>query len=637
MRSIIILLAALTIHLKGFNQIIKSALSFPVSGIADSLRSGADAVYRIDEGTVEILSPSKYNYSIHNVVTVFNQKASRHFRHALDFDKLRKVERIEIRIYDSLGLAVASYTKKDFATKAADDGFSIFTDDKILYLETVAPSYPCTIETTYELRNSGYINLPGWNIASPGEAVEQSKFSVIVPAALDIRFKNTGLAITPEVKAEGDNKTYTWKTGNIPAPKQPEANTYENITEYGSIHISPNQFSYDGFAGEMKTWKDFGAWNYPLYTDEKNFTASQLNQLEILVADCKTTRDKVTALYNHLKKNMRYVSVQLGIGGFKPFPVQYVYEKQYGDCKALTNYMRYMLKAAGIVSYPALVNAGSYKAPVDPAFPADYFNHVILCVPDGADSIWLECTSKNNQAGKLGSFTENKNVLLLTENGGVLVSTPKSEASNNVLTTKTEIRLNEEGGSTVTTNLSCTGDFWNTFYEIGKYNNTDQKKIFTQYLNYKIPETFSLVKNEDATGLASFKLDLGYEQSYTFKAGSKLFFDQRISDMFTEKLKTEARKKDYLFNFPYQKTDTTVFIFPDNISLESFPAKKEITNNFLSYRSECILKADEKKLYVITSLTVKQKVVPAGAYLVLAESFSQLNKNETQKIILRKS
>ena len=99
---------------------------------------------------------------------------------------------------------------------------------------------------------------------------------------------------------------------------------------------------------------------------------------------------------------MRYVSIQLGIGGFKPSAAKFVDEKKYGDCKALTNYMKNLLSVVGIASYPALINAGYNKYPADTRFPSDPFNHVILCVPMEKDTVWLECTSNNAKAGFFG-------------------------------------------------------------------------------------------------------------------------------------------------------------------------------------------------------------------------------------------
>ena len=78
---------------------------------------------------------------------------------------------------------------------------------------------------------------------------------------------------------------------------------------------------------------------------------------------------------------MRYVNIKLGIGGLKPLPATFVDQKKYGDCKALSNYMNALLKAVGIKSYYAIINAGANEEPATPSFPGDNFDHIILCVP----------------------------------------------------------------------------------------------------------------------------------------------------------------------------------------------------------------------------------------------------------------
>ena len=636
MRYLLIVASTMLLLKTGRAQTTLFAPLYTFSSIPDSLKENANAIYRLDEGNLVITSPSAYSYKVHQVVTLLNKKAAHHFKQVFFFNRQEKIEDVKITIYDALGLKHASYKKSDFSVRHYDDRMSVFTDSRMLYLETVGPSYPCTLDITYETKVSGYIGLPGWTIAGAGVAVEQSVFTVSVPAELDVRHKTTGTNLKPLVTDDKGIKTYTWKANNLKAIAAAEENTFESSERFPGIRLAPNRFEYDGYAGNMKSWKNFGEWNYALYNDGKTLTKEQTEAVTAMVAHCKTDEAKVTVLYDHLKKSMRYVSVQLGIGGFKPFPLQYVYEKQYGDCKALTNYMRNLLLAAGINAYPALVNAGAGKPVIDTTFPSQYFNHVILCVPLAKDSIWLECTSNNNIAGELGNFTENKIALLLTPKGGVLVPTPGSKSMNNVLQTKTYIKVNEDGGAEVDSKLICRGDFRSVLHEIKQQNSEDQRTIFTNYFQYKRADDFATREYADSMGYANYGLNLSYDQCYDFKTGSKYFFAQKINPLCTERVKPAERKEDYLFDFPYQKTDTTIFILPTEMTVEHLPAIHQIDNPYLRYSSSATRLPQNNSIMITSYLEIKKTVVPAKTYNALMESLTDVYKNEAQKLVVKK-
>lgn len=602
--------------------------------IPDSLKKDADAVYRLDESVVDVQSAAKYVQTTHQVITLLNKDAAHHLYQRHFFNKQTKVEDVEIKLYNAFGVEIKKYKKKDFEISSYDDRMSLFTDAGIMTLDIPAQTYPCTIEITTEERISGHIILPSFYFGGSGEASQQARYTIRMPQNMDIRHRVQNIDLKPAITTQNNIKTYVWEVKNLVA-RRAEYGGYESRNYAPRVEIIPLAFEYDGYPGNFTSWKDFGEWNYKLYEDANPFTPARAEQIKALVATCKDDQEKIKVLYNHLKQTMRYVSIQLGIGGFKPFAVSFVDEKKYGDCKALTNYMRYMLKTVGIKSYPALINGGASKAPADPAFPADPFNHVILCIPQGKDSVWLECTSNISETGFLGNFTENKNALLLTEQGGILVPTPRSNSRNNVLTTKTVVSLNKEGESAIQSSIYCTGDFWATYHYITQLERERQKTFFVNALNYKSPDEFRFTAAGDSATGKLFRLNLAYEQLFDFRSGNKLFFRPRVNKICDEDLKSNnERTTDYLFDFPYEKTDTTVYVLPAGFSLGNLPATKEISTAFGYYKNEVIKNEQRNEVIIVSQLSLKKHIIAPSEYTRVADFIKEVNKNEAEKLII---
>lgn len=602
------------------------AASFP-----DELKKEADAVYRLDEGILTVLSESEYTLKVHQLITLLNANAAHYLHHRLGADKFYKVEEAEIKLFDALGLPVKTYGKKDFETSAALDGITLVNDDKVMKLYTPAPTYPCTLDIQYKVHATSYVELPNWFVNAHKTATQVFRYEVNVPASLDIRHRTLNIALSPQVDTLGNRKRYVWEAKNITA-KNLEDDGFEAARYLPQIEVAPNAFSYDGFKGSFRSWADFSLWNYQLYEEKAPFPAQRVEEIKALVAG--TTREEtIRILYRYLQQNMRYVSIQLGIGGFRPFAIKFVDEKKYGDCKALTNYMRYLLDVVGIKAYPALINAGYNKVPADPAFPSDPFNHVILCIPGPKDTTWLECTSTLSKAGELGPFTENKKALLLTASGGVLVNTPASVASANQVITHNTVTLSETGGATIESNISCTGEAAAFFQYVSQLKDEEQKEVLVKTMHLKNPDEMALTTRGEPVK-AEYVVNRSYDKLYDFKTGSKYFFPVCINRLVSEPLKSGTRKTAYVMHYPYVKTDTTVLRLTAGFAPESLPAGKQLQTAYSRYSRSCRYDQDLHQLEIVSSLTLLNHVIPAADYNKLVQFFKDVSVAEDEVLIL---
>jgi hypothetical protein len=392
-----------------------------------------------------------------------------------------------------------------------------------------------------------------------------------------------------------------------------------------------------GNEGDFTSWKSYGAWYKQLYKGLDELPEDRKAFFRNLVKDASTDREKVRLIYDYLQKNFRYVSIQLGIGGLKPFSADFTDKKKYGDCKALSNFMHAALQAVNIKSYVAIINGDPYGEPVDKDFPSDFtLNHVILCVPQAKDSIWLECTSQTADFAVLGSFTENRNALLVTEEGGKLVPTPVSKPGDNIFSTCTTVNLADDGSGTTTSLFRSKGRYKQLMDMLLNEKKDDQKEAIINSLGFKQPDEFEYVK-KDTPGLFTTSLTMSYEKIPEFTAGNKMFLAPRIYKFWQNKLpRAENRKLDYYFQNPFVFLDTTIIKLPAGMAVEALPKPKELSTTYATYSTKYWFDEKEKAVYTTASLVVKDHKIPAASYAEIKKLFDDVQLDITQKIVIKK-
>lgn len=605
-----------------------------VSAIPDSLKKNASVIKRYENSFFEITDIDRGYLKTHEVYTILNEDGAARLNVTEHFDnKFFFLENVDIRVYDATGKQINKYKKKDMMSYGGSDG--LIDDNKYAYIRVPAPSYPITIETVIEKKYKGSLFLPSYDVIVPDEGVQQSTFTVKVPKALDLRYKEQQIKLAPKITEDEKYKTYTWSVSNLAAIRS-EPNAVSSESRYPRIILAANRFKMDDYEGDMSTWKNLGLWYNNMHKGLEVLPDDRKAFLQNLVKDAKDDREKVRLIYDYLQKNFRYVSIQLGIGGWKSLPATFTDQKKYGDCKGLTNYMYAALKAVGIKSHPALINAVYNKEPVDPNFPMSGFNHVILCVPQAKDSIWLECTSKTTDFGVLGVFTENRNALLVTEQGGVLVSTPRSNSKDNLFDVLTKVTIQPDGSGKLVSTFRITGEYKDVIGELIEEKKDDQKDFIINGMGFKQPDEFNLIKKE-AAGKIETELEMVVGKVPEFIAGNKMFLSPRLYKLTGSILpKGEDRKMDYFFHNPYQKNDTTVIQLPEGFSVDALPQPKEIRCPLASYVSKCWVDQNTKAVYSATSLVLNQHRIPAAEYPAIKKFFDEVALDDAQRIVIKK-
>ena len=600
--------------------------------IPDSIKKNASVIKQYENIVFEVTDVDRATLEVQQVFTIMSEAG----KNALIFNeyssKFMALDEAEVKVYDLMGKVVNKYKKKDMNTVATGEG--LIDDGFVTYFRVPATSYPVTVEYTYKQRFKGTLFYPTYDIYTSGTSVVNSNFIAKVPKDLDLRYKEMNIKLKPEVKEEGKTKIYQWSVHNIPAVEYEEG---ASDNKYPQIILAPNKFSYYGYEGDLTSWKSFGIWLNALYNGQDALPADRQQFFKDLVKDAQNDREKARLIYDYLQKNFRYVSIQLGIGGFKPFSADFTDKKKYGDCKGLSNYMKAALNAVGVKSYVAAINAFYNSEPVDPNFPSQGFNHVIVCIPQAKDSIWLECTSSSNDFATLGSFTENRNALLITEAGGVLVPTPKSKCSDNIFQTRSTVMLQDDGSGNTLTAFSSLGEYKEMMQDMLKDKDDDKKEFLVHYLGFKQPDEFSFKENE-SKGNHSVDLAMKIEKIPEFKAGSKMFINPRLYKIYPENLpKAQNRRLDYYFKYPFEIMDTTIFKLPEGYVPDALPAVKDTKCDYATYSTKYWFDEKERAIYCTGKLVLQQNKIPASKYASVKAFFDDVIMDSNQKLVIKKN
>lgn len=616
--------------------VASKAQQFSVTNISVELKEKANVVKRLENVHFDIIDPTHTILKRRYALTIFNEQGAEFSDFRMLYSKLSSLKSFNGTLYDAEGKEIQKIRWKDLKDESAVSG-NLMDDFRIKKYELYHLNFPYTIMYEYEEHNNNTLFLENWQpISGEKFAVQSSKFTISFPKGMKIRYKTFNYNGNPEVLIENNKEMFTWKVNNLKALKnEPYSKHYYELTP--TVFTGPEEFEIEGYKGNMSTWKDFGQFVYTLIKDRQTLPERVKQEVKLLTSNSKDELDKVDILYKYLQKNTRYISIQLGIGGWQPFDANYVAKNAYGDCKALVNYMISLLKEAGIKSYYTLIKAGDGNKRLILDMPSQQFNHVILCVPLKQDTVWLECTSQTLPTGYLSSFTADRHALLINEEGGKLVSTPKYGIEDNIQFRYVNAKMDNEGNLNAKISTKYAGLQQEDLHDMVSYLGNDKIK---ERLNQALPlSTYNVSKfnyKPTNTRVPEMKEDLEVEaNNYGQVTGKRLIIEPNILSKRQTRLTIEERVNPVLLNYSYIDVDSVQIDIPIGYSLETMPKEIKLRNKFGEYNCKTMVEGNGIHYYRLFKQFEGE--YPATDYKELIEFYNAVYAADKGQLIFKKN
>ena len=537
----------------------------------------------------------------------------------IPYSKSDKVSVKEAWIEDISGNIIRKIKGSDIKDRNAVSNAALYTDYFVKYFELKHNIYPYRIRYTYTVSYDKYTTL----YAFYPENIPQNEVKVIVESSNDrpIVFKQDHIK-EPVIETSDKKIRYMW-TFSSPKLKREADAWYEKSPDYPYLVIQSSDFEFKE-KGSFKTWGDYGNWYFRLNKGRDVLPESEKQKINQLLSGINNQKEKIRILYDYLQTSTRYINVSIKYGGLQTYPAEYVCAYRYGDCKALSNYMKAILSYAGITAHFVLIYLGETPRTIHNDFPGGhYFNHVIVGVPMEQDTLYLECTTKNHPPGYIHSYIQNRQALLIKEKGSQLVNIPAMRAEDILCSGKTDIRM--DGNGLLSFNLTETKRGSDYEFYSGITTEVD-KNTLDKYIRNSIFKgvnielsSYNIKNSVDTKPLILFNCE-GKITNHHNVYGKNIIINP-IPIYLPAYETPDNREYGIRINYPIYKQDTIVYTMNDKVQLKSQKDSLNIESSYGYYNLSYEVKG--KQIWIYKSL-----LIHAGKYqnAMYPEFYTFINK-----------
>jgi transglutaminase-like putative cysteine protease len=541
--------------------------------------------------------------------------------------------------------------KEKDAVEVGVSDYELYSDAHYKYLKFPEANPGSVVGYEYVQKHRPFVFEDDWSFQDHLPC-RRARFSLQIPAGWE--FTSHWANFAEQKPQSASVNQFVWEVQDVPA--------IEVEPDMPAMYAIAGRMDVKYFARDPKmraktsgTWNDLGIW-YGGLTSASRLPSAAIQQKVIeLTAGITDPLAKIRALTSYTQRHIRYVAIEIGIGGFQPHSAADVFTHQYGDCKDKATLLSSMLHEIGVESYYVLIE--TQRGEVNPDFPSTRFNHAILAirVPDNVKDtslyavvdhpklgrlLFFDPTNSVVSLGYLPSYLQDNFGLVITPEGGTLVSLPLLAPATNRLLRTAQLNLSPAGNlSGEVQELRSGGPADDTREEYLHVAPTDRQKVIERFLG-------GFLGNFTLTAASLTNLDQ-YDESltvnykfvvtgYAKSAGNLLIVRPRVVGGKGSSLLTgKPRKYPIEFEEATRQDDVFDITLPAGYVVDELPLPVQAKCAYATYKSEVQVSGNVlhyKRTYEITDL-----VVPTQKLDEVRDFFHQIAADEKSSAVLRRA
>jgi hypothetical protein len=611
-----------------------------------------DAVLLYSETNVTVLSANRISTRFRAAYKILRPEGRERGTVAVYLNPSRKIKDLHGWCIPAQGRDYEVKDKDAIDIAAPIEGGELVSDVRYRVLDIPAPDPGNIVGYEFELEEQPFFLQDIWYFQGT-DPVRESRYSLRLPPGWE--YKASWLSATEVKPAEGTGSPVQWVVSGVTGIRyEPEMPPWRGVARQMIVSFFPAEGT--SRKSEMANWQSMGSWYQDLISGQMDASQPIKQEVSALTAGKATQLQKMQAIAGFVQRDIRYVAIELGIGGLQPHAASDVFTHRYGDCKDKATLMRAMLREIGVDSYQVIIN--TQRGAINRETPAHQaFNHVILAIklPDGLNDpslvalmqdpklgrvLFFDPTNEFTPFGQIGGYLQANYGLLVTPDGGELVELPQQPSSMNSIERVGKFALDANGTLKGNVTEVRLGD--RAWLERERLRAATKDSDRTKPIESLLAGSLSSFQIVTASAVNSEKTDLPLGFNYSFEsdkyakiAGNLLLVRPRVlGSKSSGVLETkEPRKFPFEFDAPVRDTDSFEITLPPGYEVDELPPPADVDYSFGSYHSKT--EASGRMLHYTRSMEIKELSVPVSKMEELKKFYRTIASDERNTAVLK--